>query len=119
MELYDPFNSMDEPSLALLDASVGSTPAADNFRRVFDVPVSTYKVSEGELPSEPADDGWGHEGVVISGSQVSVYEDSPWIEAVEAWVASLPQDEFRALSYRFINQTNDPPRLFAVEKHAE
>lgn len=41
------------------------------------------------------------------------------LQAVEAWVASLPQDEFRALSYRFINQTNDPPRLFAVEKHAE
>lgn len=86
MELYDPFNSMDEPSLALFDASVGTTPAADNFRRVFDVQVSTYKVSEGEFPLEPADDEWGHDGVVISGSQASVYEDRPWIEAVEAWI---------------------------------
>ncbi|CCQ32561.1 type 1 glutamine amidotransferase [Halorhabdus tiamatea] len=77
---------MDEPSLALLDASIGSTPAADNFRRVLDVPVSTYKVSEGELPPEPADDGRGHDGVVISGSQVAVYEDRRWIEAVEAWI---------------------------------
>lgn len=40
------------------------------------------------------------------------------VRAVESWTASLPQDEFRALSYRFVNQTNDPPRLFAVEKHS-
>lgn len=39
-------------------------------------------------------------------------------QAVESWAASLPQDAFRALSYRFVNQKNDPPRLFAVEKHS-
>ena len=87
MELYDTFKSMGEPSLALLDASVGTTPAAENFRRVFSVPVATYKVSEGELPPDPAAGEWGHDGVVISGSQVSVYEDRPWIEAVAEWVA--------------------------------
>ena len=37
-------------------------------------------------------------------------------QAVESWAASLPQDPYRALSYRFVNQRNDPPRLFAVEK---
>jgi predicted methyltransferase len=36
--------------------------------------------------------------------------------AVEAWAADLPQERFRALSYRFVNQRNDPPRLTAVEK---
>ena len=40
------------------------------------------------------------------------------VRAVESWTASLPQDEFRALSYQFVNQMNDPPRLFAVEKHS-
>lgn len=37
-------------------------------------------------------------------------------EAVEAWAEGLAQEEFEALSYRFVNQRNDPPRLLAVEK---
>jgi hypothetical protein len=37
-------------------------------------------------------------------------------EAVSDWSSALPQDSFRVLSYRFVNQRNDPPRLFAVEK---
>jgi len=77
---------MDDSSLAVLDASIGTTPAEENFRRVLDLPVSTYKVSEGELPPVPDATDWAHDGVVISGSQVSVYEDRAWIEAVEEWV---------------------------------
>lgn len=37
-------------------------------------------------------------------------------QAVESWGAALPQEQFRTLSYRFVNWSNDPPRLFAVEK---
>jgi ubiquinone/menaquinone biosynthesis C-methylase UbiE len=37
-------------------------------------------------------------------------------QAVDAWAADLPQDRYRALSYRFVNQKNDPPRLLVVEK---
>jgi len=40
-------------------------------------------------------------------------------EAVHSWASALPQQAFQALSYRFVNQTNDPPRLIAVEKNAE
>ena len=40
-------------------------------------------------------------------------------EAVDAWAAELPQARFRALSYQFVNQQNDPPRLVAVEKREE
>jgi predicted methyltransferase len=36
--------------------------------------------------------------------------------AVDAWAADLPQARFRVLSYRFVNQRNDPPRLIALEK---
>lgn len=39
--------------------------------------------------------------------------------AVDAWAADLSQDRFRALSYRFVNQRNDPPRLIAVEKREQ
>lgn len=37
-------------------------------------------------------------------------------EAVDAWATALPQERAHALSYRFVNQRNDPPRLVAVEK---
>lgn len=37
-------------------------------------------------------------------------------EAVEAWMSELSQSRFRALSYTFVNQVNDPPRLYAIEK---
>lgn len=37
-------------------------------------------------------------------------------ETVAAWGATLPETEFLVLSYRFPNQTGDPPRLFAVGK---
>lgn len=40
-------------------------------------------------------------------------------EAVHSWASALSQQAFRALSYRFVNQANDPPRLIAVEKNAE
>jgi predicted O-methyltransferase YrrM len=36
--------------------------------------------------------------------------------AVEDWAADLSQAQAEALSYRFVNQRNDPPRLVAVEK---
>jgi tRNA A58 N-methylase Trm61 len=40
-------------------------------------------------------------------------------KAVDAWAADLSQAHFHALSYRFMNQQNNPPRLVAVEKRAE
>ncbi|MFB6277882.1 MAG: class I SAM-dependent methyltransferase [Salinibacter sp.] len=40
-------------------------------------------------------------------------------KAVADWTASLPEDDVLALSYRFPNQTGDPPRLYAVEKRGQ
>jgi len=40
-------------------------------------------------------------------------------QAVESWVSALSENTFRALSYQFVNQTADPPRLYAVEKREE
>lgn len=37
-------------------------------------------------------------------------------EAVEAWAAKQPQERLQVLSYQFVNQRNNPPRLLAVEK---
>ncbi|QIB75576.1 hypothetical protein G3I44_15515 [Halogeometricum borinquense] len=37
--------------IALLDASVGNIPAERNFRRVLDAEVTTFKLSEEQLPT--------------------------------------------------------------------
>jgi len=36
--------------------------------------------------------------------------------AVCTWAEGLPQDPFAALSYRFVNRVNAPPRLLAIQK---
>jgi len=36
--------------------------------------------------------------------------------AVRDWAESLDQELYRALSYRFVNQVHQPPRLLVVEK---
>jgi predicted methyltransferase len=40
-------------------------------------------------------------------------------QAVDDWAAHRSQQTTRALSYRFVNQDNDPPRLVAIEKRAD
>ncbi len=40
-------------------------------------------------------------------------------EAVDEWAAELKQIQFQVLSYQFVNQQNDPPRLVAVEKRSD
>lgn len=40
-------------------------------------------------------------------------------QAVDDWGASLPQNQFQVLSYEFINQVNDPPRLLVVQKRPD
>lgn len=37
-------------------------------------------------------------------------------DAVDCWARELPQQDVHALSYEFVNQKNDPPRLVAIEK---
>jgi len=37
-------------------------------------------------------------------------------QAVESWASALPEDTYRSLSHRFVNQPSDAPRLYAVEK---
>lgn len=36
-------------------------------------------------------------------------------EAIEQWAVNLPQQQYQALCYKFINQRNDPPYLIVVE----
>ncbi|MFP4229406.1 MAG: class I SAM-dependent methyltransferase, partial [Salinivenus sp.] len=40
-------------------------------------------------------------------------------EAVHTWAAHQPQSALNVLSYHFVNQRNDPPRLLVVEKGSD
>jgi GMP synthase (glutamine-hydrolysing) len=76
--------------VAILDASVGDTPAERNFRRELDAEVTAFKVSTKEWPDPPASDGsWTYDAAVITGSQTSVYWDESWMETLESLVESL------------------------------
>lgn len=88
--------------IAILDASLGTPHAERNFRREIDEPLSVFKVSDGEMPppiGEPApspreDDTVSDtfDGVIITGSQSSVYDDRPWIQTMSRWVEGAISD---------------------------
>ena len=76
------------PEIAVIDASVGDTPAEDNLTRELDGTTTVYKASEGERPPAPTG-SVGYDGVVVSGSQTSVYEDRQWIHDLTAWIRAV------------------------------
>ena len=73
-------------ALAVIDASIGETPAESNLRRELNANVTVYKLSEGEFPPSVSAAEWGFDGVIISGSQTSVYEDRDWIHEATEWI---------------------------------
>ena len=74
-----------EPRIAIVDASIGDTPAERNLTREIDAETAVYKASEGERPPVPSRRDRGYDAVVISGSQTSVYDDHDWIHELTAW----------------------------------
>lgn len=79
--------------IAVLDASLGETPAERNLRRELEVAenvvVDVYKLAAGALPPTVASPEWNYDGVVISGSQTSVYDDRDWIHDTTAWLRQV------------------------------
>ena len=74
-----------EPRIALLDASLGDTPAERNVRREVDAELDAYKLPDGDRPPAVSTGAWRYDGVVISGSQTSVYDDHDWIHEATEW----------------------------------
>ena len=64
-----------DPHIAIVDASIGDTPAERNLTRGIDAETAVYKVSEGERQPMPGQRDRGYDAVVISGYQTSVYDD--------------------------------------------
>jgi GMP synthase (glutamine-hydrolysing) len=71
--------------IAVIDASLGDTPAEANLRRELDADVSVFKLSEHDMPPAVSSSNWRFDGVVISGSQTAVYEDRDWIHELTEW----------------------------------
>lgn len=72
--------------IAVLDASVGDTPAQRNLQREVTGEVDVYKLSEGVFPPAVSARDWHYDGVVVSGSQTSVYDDHEWIHEATEWL---------------------------------
>lgn len=69
------------PRIALLDASYTVETTRRNFRRELDTELDEFHCPSGDLP-----DGFGYDGLVITGSSASVYWDREWIHALKHWV---------------------------------
>lgn len=88
--------------LALIDASLGTPHAKRNFQREVDASLTIYDANEGEIPPpigdpEPiqTDEGpvQSFDGVIISGSQSSVYDDHrSWIQTLSRWTEGAIAD---------------------------
>jgi GMP synthase (glutamine-hydrolysing) len=87
--------------LALVDASLGTPHAKRNFKREVDATLSVYDANEGDIPPpignpEPVQTQEGpiqsFDGVIISGSQSSVYDDRAWIQELSRWTEGAIAD---------------------------
>jgi GMP synthase (glutamine-hydrolysing) len=76
-------------TIAIVDASVGETPAERNLTRSLDAETRVYKVNDGHFPPLPTGPDWAYDGVVISGSQTSVYDDLDWIHDLTSWLRDV------------------------------
>lgn len=92
--------------IAVLDASLGTPHAERNFKREVDATLSVFNVNQGEMPppvgdpSLPATDGSTaavFDGIIVTGSQSSVYDDRPWIRTLSRWIEGAIADEFPIL----------------------
>ena len=94
-------------NIALIDASLGTPHAKRNFEREVDATLTIYNANEGDIPPpignpDPIQTDAGpiqsFDGVIISGSQSSVYDDHrPWIETLSRWVEGAIADEMPIL----------------------
>jgi len=89
-------------NIALIDASLGTPHAQRNFEREVDAALTVYNANEGEMPPPIGDPSpiqteegpiQSFDGVIISGSQSSVYDDHrPWIRTLSRWTEGAVAD---------------------------
>jgi GMP synthase (glutamine-hydrolysing) len=100
-------------TIAIVDASVGETPAERNLIRSVDAETRVYKVSDGQFPPLPAGPDWQYDGVVISGSQTSVYDDLEWIHDLTSWVRDVHRADVPTLGFAGATSSSHSPSVGA------
>jgi GMP synthase (glutamine-hydrolysing) len=78
---------MRRPRIAFVDASHGDPNTRRNFRRELDADLVEFDVTACETPA-----GFDYDGVVVTGSRSSVYEDEDWIDATREWVRAAVEE---------------------------
>jgi GMP synthase (glutamine-hydrolysing) len=91
---------MSRPRLALLDAS-DTESTRRNFRRELDADLAEFDVVDGDLPPH-----FEWDGVVVTGSRVSVYRDDEheWIRPLVEWVGEAAARELPVLGVCYGHQ---------------
>ncbi len=84
------------PRIAVLDASIGETHAERNLTREVPAETEVFKISEGELPERDTIPV-AYDGIVISGSQASVYDGHTWIDQLTDWFRHAHHQRIPAL----------------------
>lgn len=75
----------DVTTIAIIDASLGDTPAQENIERLTAAETIPFKASRGAIPPPPTSDVRGYDAGIVTGSQCSVYEDQKWIHELTDW----------------------------------
>lgn len=83
--------------IAVVDASVGETPAQRNLERELNAETTVFQASTGEIPPTPSSSAWPFDGVVVSGSQTSVYDDHDWIHELTEWARQVHEADIPSL----------------------
>ena len=96
---------MERPRLALLNAARAGENTRRNFRRELDADLVEFSAIDGQLPPEsPADGPVPYDGVVITGSRSSAYDDEQWIDDTREWVRAAHERGLPILGVCFGHQ---------------
>ncbi len=90
---------MDRPRIALLNAAHKAAPTRRNFIRELEADVVEFHCPSGEFP-----EGFGYDGVVVTGSRASVYWDREWIGKLKRWVGEALEAELPILGVCYGHQ---------------
>lgn len=95
---------MERPRLALVNAAHDAAGPRRNFQREVDADLIEYHVAAGDLPPDPHGGTLDIDGVLVTGSRSSVYDDEEWIKATIDWLGAAIDAGYPTLGVCFGHQ---------------